>query len=118
MTTRLRLCVALIAVHVIDDSFVQPEPGTAASDHLVGGLVPLAALAGAAWAYGRLRAGARGTLALVLGVLGIVAGVESVHYASTIGASGDDYTGLLSIPAGVGLLGVGAATLWCSRQHD
>ena len=83
----------MIAAHVIDDSFVQPEPGTSAGDHLVSGLAPLAVLAAAAWAYPRLRGGARGALALVLGVFGIVAGVESVHYASTVGASGDDYTG-------------------------
>jgi hypothetical protein len=74
VTSRFRLCVAAIAAHVIDDSFVQPEPGTSAGDHLVSGLAPLAVLAAAAWAYGRVRAGTRGTLALVLGVFGIVAG--------------------------------------------
>ena len=118
MTRAFRLSVAAIAAHVIDDSFVQPEPGTAAGDHLVSGLAPLAVLAAAAWAYPRLRGGARGVLALVLGVFGIVAGAESVHYASTVGASGDDYTGLLSIPAGLALLGIGAATLWRSRRRD
>ena len=118
MTRAFRLCVAAIAAHVIDDSFAQPEPGTSAGDHLVSGLAPLAVLAAAAWAYPRLRGGARGALALVLGVFGIVAGVESVHYASTVGASGDDYTGLLSIPAGLALLGIGAATLWRSRRRD
>ena len=44
-----------IAVHVLDDSFVQPEPGTSARDHLVSGLVPIFALLVAAWAYPRLR---------------------------------------------------------------
>jgi hypothetical protein len=37
--------IGLIALHVVDDSFVQPQPGTSAADHLVSGLVPLAALA-------------------------------------------------------------------------
>src|SRR3954453_23581722 len=32
--------VVLIVGHVIDDSFIQPQPGTSASDHLVSGLVP------------------------------------------------------------------------------
>ena len=74
------LGVATIALHVLDDSFLQPPPGTSAGDHLVGGLVPLAVLALAAWAYPRLRGGRRGALALVFRAFGIVAGVEAVHY--------------------------------------
>ena len=50
------VAVAVIAVHVLDDSFLQPEPGTSAGDHLVSGLVPLAALAiAAAVTRGRVR---------------------------------------------------------------
>ena len=37
-------CVLVIAVHVVDDSFVQPQPGMSARDHLISGLVPLAVL--------------------------------------------------------------------------
>ena len=33
-----------------------------------------------------------------------------------VGASGDDYTGLLAIPAGLALLGLGATTLWSTRR--
>jgi alpha/beta superfamily hydrolase len=109
------LAIVAIALHVLDDNFLQPEPGTAAGDHLVSGLVPLAVLAFAAWAYPRLRGGRRGAMALVLGVFGIVAGIEAVHYTSKVGASGDDYTGLLCIPAGLLLLGLGAVTLWRTR---
>ena len=47
------LAVSLIALHIVDDSFVQPQPGTSAADHLVSGLVPLAVLALAAFAYPR-----------------------------------------------------------------
>ena len=111
-----RLGIAIVALHVLDDNFVQPQPGTSAGDHLVSGLVPLAALALAAWAYPRLRGGRRGALALVVGAFGIVAGVEAVRYTIQVGASGDDYTGLLSIPAGIALLGLGAATLWRTRR--
>ena len=39
-----------------------------------------------------------------------------MHYTNTVGASGDDYTGLLSIPAGLLLIGVGATTLWQTRR--
>jgi len=114
----LVLGIAVIALHVLDDSFVQPQPGTSAADHLVSGLVPLAGLAFAAWACPRLRGGRRAALALVLGVLGIVAGAEAVHYTAKVGASGDDYTGLLAIPAGLLLLGIGGAGLWRARRTD
>ena len=49
---------AAIALHVLDDSFLQPQPGTSARDHLLSGLVPTAVLVLAAWIYPRLRAGA------------------------------------------------------------
>lgn len=110
------LGVLVIAVHVLDDSFVQPQPGTSAGDHLVSGLVPLAVLCGAAWAYPRMRGGRRGAMALVAGVAGIVAGGEALIYTTKVGASGDDYTGLLAVPAGLLLIGVGAATLWRTRR--
>ncbi len=54
----------------------------------------------AAWAYPRLRGGRRGALALVSGVLGIAAGIEGFHYTREVGPSGDDFTGLLRLPAG------------------
>jgi hypothetical protein len=113
-----RLAIAVIALHVVDDNFVQPQPGTSATDHLASGLVPLAGLALAAWALPRLRGGARAALLLILGVFGIVAGVEAVHYTSTVGPSGDDFTGLLAIPAGVALLAGGIVTLWTTRRTD
>jgi alpha/beta superfamily hydrolase len=112
------LGAAVIALHVLDDSFLQPSPGTSAGDHLVSGLVPLAALALAARAYASLRGGRRGALALVVGTFGIVAGVEAVHYASKVGPSGDDYTGLLAVPAGLLLVGLGAVTLWTTRRTE
>ncbi len=110
--------IALIALHVLDDNFLQPEPGTSAVDHLLSGLVPLALLALAAWAYPRLRGGARAALAATAGVLGIAAGVEGFYYAREVGPTGDDFTGLLCLPAGVLLIGLGAATLWRSRRTD
>ncbi|HET8756671.1 MAG TPA: alpha/beta fold hydrolase [Solirubrobacteraceae bacterium] len=111
-----RLAIAVIALHVLDDNFVQPQPGTSASGHLVSGLVPLAGLAVAAWALPRLQGARGGALALALGVFGVVAGIEAVHYASTVGPSGDDFTGLLAIPAGAVLLATGVATLWRTRR--
>jgi dienelactone hydrolase len=41
-----------------------------------------------------------------------------VHYTREVGPSGDDYTGLLSIPAGLTLAVLAALTLWRSRKTD
>jgi uncharacterized protein len=109
----------VVAVHVLDDNFLQPQPGTAARDHLVSGLVPLGVLGLAAAAYPRLRAGLRATIALALGLLGLVIGAgEAGYYTLETGPSGDDYTGLLAIPAGLLLVGVGATILWRTRRRD
>ncbi len=119
MTTLIaRLAIALMALHIIDDSFLQPAAGTGIADHLVSGLVPLALLAGVAWGFPRMRAGVRAAAAFVLGPLGVALGSEAIYYWGHGGLSGDDYTGLLAIPAGAALLGVGAVTLWTSRRLD
>jgi uncharacterized protein len=118
-TTLAVASLAVIALHVLDDNFLRPQPGTSAGDHLVSGLVPTGVLLGTAAAYTHLRAGLRAALALTLGLLGIVIGVsEAGYYSLKSGPSGDDYTGLLAIPAGALLVGVGAATLWRTRRRD
>jgi dienelactone hydrolase len=110
------VAAGVVALHVVDDSFIQPNPGTSAGDHLFGGLVPLALFAGAAVLYGRVRAGAQAAIALVLGFLGVLFGTEAVHYTREVGPSEDDFTGLMSIPAGLVLVGVGVVKLWKSRK--
>ena len=113
-----RIAMGVVALHVVDDSFLQPNPGTSAGDHLFGGLVPTALLVTAAILYGRIRAGARATIAFFAGFFGVLAGTEAVHYTRAVGPSGDDYTGLLSLAAGLVLLGLGVVTLWRSRKTD
>jgi dienelactone hydrolase len=110
--------IALVALHVLDDNYVQPQAGMSPGDHVVSGLVPLALLGLAAWAYPRLRGGRRGALALLFGVLGIAVGSEALFYTREVGPSGDDFTGLLAIPAGLMLIGLGAVTLWRTRRTD
>ena len=100
-----RVALGVIGLHIVDDNFLQPEPGTSAADHLVSGLVPLALVAAAAAAYGRLRAGVRAVLALLFGFFGLLGGAEAAYYAQDVGVSGDDFTGFLSIAAGLVLLG-------------
>ena len=112
------VALALIALHVVDDNYLQPQPGSSPGDHLVSGLVPLALLGLAAWAYPRLRGGRRGALALFVGPLGIAVGIEAFYYTRELGPSGDDFTGLLCIPAGLMLLGLGVVTLWRTRRTE
>jgi uncharacterized protein len=112
-----RLAFAVGAVHVVDDNFLQPQPGTSAGDHLVGGLIQTGLFVLFAWAYPRLRAGARATLALGVGLFMVVMGAsEAGYYMRESGLSGDDYTGILTIPAGLLLVGLGFVTFWRSRK--
>ena len=112
-----RIALGIGALHVVDDNLLQPQPGTSAGDHLVGGLIQAAFFASFAWAYPHLRPGLRGTLAIFVGLLMVVMGAgEAGYYTRENGPSGDDYTGLLAIPAGLLLVGVGVLTLWRSRK--
>jgi uncharacterized protein len=112
-----RVALGVGALHVVDDNFLQPEPGVSAGDHLWGGLIQVGLLVVFAWAYPRLRAGLRGILAVYVGLFMVVMGAgEAGYYTRENGPSGDDYTGLLMIPAGVLLAAVGLYTLWRSRK--
>jgi hypothetical protein len=113
-----RIGLGGVALHVLDDRFLQPNPGTSAGGHLFGGLVPFTLLAVAIVFYPRLRAGARATIAFLGGFFGVLFGTEAAYYTGAVGPSGDDYTGLLSIAAGLLLLGLGGWTLWTSRRRD
>ena len=88
------------------------------TDHLVSGLSRWRC---SGWPPGHIRvcaAAARGALALALGLLGIAAGGEAFHYTREVGPSGDDFTGLLCLPAGLVLLVLGALTLWRTRRTE
>jgi uncharacterized protein len=112
-----RLALGIGALHVVDDNFLQPQPGTSAGDHLVGGLVQTALFVLAAWFYPRFRPGVRASIAIGFGLFTVVMGIgEAGYYTRENGASGDDYTGLLAIPFGFLLVGVGLVTLWRSRR--
>src|SRR3954471_16444190 len=113
-----RVALAALALHIADDSFFQPQPGTSPGDHLVSGLVPLAVLAVVAWRLPRMRAGARAAVLLLLVPLAIALGAEALYYWRETGLSGDDYSGLLALPSALALLAVTAHTLWTSRRLD
>ena len=48
----------------------------------------------------------------------MLAGTEAVYYTTSGGPSGDDFTGFLSLAAGLLLLAVGSSTLWKSRRQS
>jgi pimeloyl-ACP methyl ester carboxylesterase len=108
--------MAAVAVHVIDDNFVQPQAGTSAGDHLASGLIPLAVLAAAAAIHPHLGAGVGAAIAMTFGAIGITVGVPAVYHLLDGNASGDDYTGVLAIVAGAVVLISGPVTLWKGRR--
>jgi uncharacterized protein len=118
-TERALVTIALgaVALHVADDNYLQPEPGTLPSDHLASGLIPIGVLAAVAVLYPHVRAGLRAALALTFGALGIAFGVPSAHWLLAGEASGDHYTtGVLTLAAGAVLLVAGPVVLWRSRR--
>jgi len=117
-TALVRLALSVVALHVVDDNFLQPEPRTSPADHLISGLLPLALLAAAAIAYARLRPGVRATWALLAGFFGVLTGTEAAYYTLNGGPSGDDFTGIMATLGGFVLLVVGTVTLWRSRRTD
>jgi hypothetical protein len=107
-----------IGLHVLDDNFLRPQPGTSAGDHLASGLVPVAILAALAAAYPRLPAWLRATAAMTFGALGVAIAVPSLYYLLDGSAEGAHSTGLLALAGGVTLLVVGPVTLWRTRRRD
>ena len=108
--------LAVVAFHVVDDNFLQPQPGTSAGDHLASGLVPIAVFAAIAALYPQLRAGLRAAMAMTLGVIGILIGVPAAYYLVQGSLGGDQYTGLLALAAGGLLFLAGPVVLWKARR--
>ena len=90
---------------MLDDTVLQPPPGTSFFDHPLSAIIPLVALALAAIRF-------RPWLALVFGVFGIAAGVDGAYYLR----GPEDVTGIVAIGAGLGLFGVAIAGWWRSRR--
>src|SRR6187549_348744 len=110
------LALGAISLHVVDDNYLQPAPGTSPLDHLASGLVPVAILAAIAALYPRLQPGLRAATAAIVGAIGIAFGAPGLYYVLDGSASGDHYTGLLSILAGLVLIISAPVTLWKARR--
>ena len=115
-TALVRLAIGLIALHVLDDNYLQPRPGTSPADHLVSGLVPVAILAFIAAVYPRMPAAGRAATAMTVGGLGLGMGFPGLYYMLDGSASGAHYSGLVAIAAGVVLVLSGPVTLWKARR--
>jgi hypothetical protein len=108
--------VALLLAHAAVDSLIAPEPGTGAQQHLVRAVATTAVLVASALLFPRLPAGGRAAVEAVLGVLALEAAALAIADAQAGGPRGEDWTGLLLLPAGLALVGTAAATLWRSRK--
>jgi len=114
-----RAAIGVIAVAVIDDAFVHPEPGTSAGEHLASGLVPAAIAVVAALAYPRLRPGLRAITGIVCGILALTAGVvDGFRHVAIDRLTGDDLAAMLAGAAGVALIVLGVSTMWRTRRLD
>jgi alpha-beta hydrolase superfamily lysophospholipase len=110
--------LAAVALHVLDDNYLQPRPGASAGDHLASGLVPVAILLAVAAAYPRLPATLRATTAMTFGALGLAIGFPGLYHLLEGSASGADYSGLVAIAAGATSFLSGPVTLWKVRRTD
>ena len=110
------LATAAAALHVIDDNVINPDWG-GIQHHVASTLVPLTALAALVRYLPRRRSGTKATMTSTLGILALMLGSEAIYDLTSNTMSGDDYTGLLSFAAGLGLLGIGVRQLWCSRRR-
>src|SRR6476646_8638986 len=102
------VALGVVALHIVDDAFLNVEPGTSAGDHLASGLIPTALLALLAWGYPRCRPWWQSVLSISVGGLALVnaIGVSGRHVViDKLG--GDDLTGLAAGVAGVVLIGAG-----------
>jgi hypothetical protein len=111
------LGLGLVVLHILDAEFLQPEPGTSASDHLASGLVPVGIAVSTAIIYPRLRAGLRASICLLYGIVGFASCVAtSAYHTVAEGPAGDDYTGIVAAAGGALLIAVGVWTLWRTRK--
>ncbi len=110
------LAAAVVLAHTLVASFVALEPGVGRGVHAWGAVALSAGLVGAVCLYPRARAGLRASVAALLGVLTLAGGAVFLGDALSGGPSGDDWTGVLLLPAGAVLVGLGAVVAWRSRK--
>ncbi len=94
-----QLGAVLLALHLADDGFVHPEPGTGAGDHVLSTGVPLLLVLASLGAHRIARPAVRASLALVLGLVALGIGVAVHVLQLQIGPfGGDHWSGLALLP--------------------
>jgi uncharacterized protein len=107
----------LLAAHAAIDSWLAPEAGSGASEHLLRLTATVAILAAAVVLYARLPAGGRAALSAAVGLLALVGAFLAIADARAVGARDEDWSGFLLLPVGIILLGLSGRQLWCSRKQ-
>jgi len=110
------LAAGVVLAHALIDGFVALEPGARRGDHVWAALVAAGVLASAVLLYPRARAGLRAAVAALVGVPTLVAGAVFLGDTLSGGPSGDDWSGVLLLPAGAVLVGLAATVAWSSRK--
>jgi dienelactone hydrolase len=110
------LAAAVVLAHTLVAAFITLEPGVGRGVHAWGAVLLSAVLVAAVWLYPRARPGLRASVAVLLGVLTLAGGAVFLGDALSGGPSGDDWTGVLLLPAGAVLVGLGAVVAWRSRK--
>ena len=107
--------IAVAVLHVLDDAFLHREPGVGPGQHLLAVVASLVLGLGAIYAFPYLRPAARSALAVLFGALAIVDGAMHAKHIAAESAAASDVTGVLTLAAGVVLIGLAAAILWLHR---
>lgn len=110
-------CVVAILVYLALAYFVFVRPGVNRLDHVLAVLLPSLLLAGIVDFWPRMRAGLRASVALLVGVVAIVAGAVAVDRLIVEGFRASAICGLLPLVAGAVLVVLGAWLSWVSRKR-
>lgn len=113
------LAIGVVVVRTLDDAFIHPAAGVGAGDHLLSGLVPVAAGLTAAAVILRTRGWARSFAALMAGFWGLVASMELFIESGPEhgGLQPDDLSAILSLVAGFLLVGAFGYFAWRSESR-
>ena len=114
-----RASCAVLALHILIDSYLDLRPGTSPGDHLISGMVPVTVLATLAALMPRLSPGAFALTGYLLGLSVAIGGIGAPVSALLIGTiTPTTVSSLASLGAAVALIGAAAAALWTSRRND
>jgi hypothetical protein len=100
------VAVGVLVLRALDDAFLHPAPGLGPGDHLLAGTVPVVVGGVAAFVLLRSRRSPRTFAALLAGAWGLIGSMELfIESGPRGGLQADDVSGILSLGAGVFLLG-------------